>query len=81
MLPVLRHVLQYLSVGSTKKKKVLAQMQRNDQNLFVLAGGVAEVSCVLRVFEMCIGNDGCLCHSDINAIAALFLGFECSRPC
>ena len=46
MLPVLRHVLQYLNVGSTQKKKVLAQMQRNDQNLFILAGGVAEVSFV-----------------------------------
>ncbi len=51
MLPVLRHVLRYLNVGSTQKKKVLAQMQGNDQNLFILAGGVAEVSLFARELE------------------------------
>ncbi|KAL9183934.1 hypothetical protein ACHAXT_002020 [Thalassiosira profunda] len=42
-LPVLRHVLQYLSVGSTQKKAIVASMQQNGQNLFMLPGGVAEI--------------------------------------
>ena len=44
ILPVLRHLLQYMSVGSTKKKAIMNQMQVNGQNLFILPGGVAEVS-------------------------------------
>ena len=44
MLPVLRHLLQYMSVGSTKKTTLLYEMQTNGQNLMILPGGVAEVS-------------------------------------
>ena len=43
ILPVLRHLLQYMSVGSTQKKKILNQMQVHGQNLFILPGGVAEI--------------------------------------
>lgn len=42
-LPVLRHILQYLSVGSANKERILMEMQTNDQNLFILPGGVAEI--------------------------------------
>jgi len=43
ILPVLRHLLQYMSVGSTKKKAIMNQMQVHGQNLFILPGGVAEI--------------------------------------
>lgn len=42
-LPVLRHILQYLSVGSAHKQHILHAMQQLDQNLFILPGGVAEI--------------------------------------
>jgi len=42
-LPVLRHILQYLSVGSANKERILMEMQTNGQNLFILPGGVAEI--------------------------------------
>lgn len=43
ILPVLRHLLQFLSAGSAKKKKVLNEMQMHGQNLYILPGGVAEI--------------------------------------
>lgn len=42
-LPILRHILQYLSVGSAHKQSILYAMQQLDQNLFILPGGVAEI--------------------------------------
>lgn len=42
-LPVLRHILQYLSVGSAHKQSILYAMQELDKNLFILPGGVAEI--------------------------------------
>jgi len=43
LLPVLRHILQFLSVGSAHKQSILYAMQNLDKNLFILPGGVAEI--------------------------------------
>ena len=43
MLPVLRHLLYFIAAGSAKKEKILAEMQTNGRNLFILPGGVAEI--------------------------------------
>lgn len=42
-LPILRHVLQLLSVGSASKEVILTAMQEKGKNLFILPGGVAEI--------------------------------------
>lgn len=43
ILPILRHLLRYMNVGSTQKKKIMKSMQNDGENLFMLPGGVAEV--------------------------------------
>lgn len=43
ILPILRHLLGWISAGSAKKQKILTEMQTNGQNLFILPGGVAEI--------------------------------------
>ena len=43
ILPILRHLLHWISAGSAKKQKVLQEMQTNGQNLFIFPGGVAEI--------------------------------------
>lgn len=42
-LPVLRHMLHWTSAGSARRDCVLNEMQNNDQNLWILPGGVAEI--------------------------------------
>ncbi len=42
-LPILRHVLGYLAVGSAQKGVLLKSMQVEGKNLFILPGGVAEI--------------------------------------
>ena len=42
-LPVLRHTLRYLSTRSADKKGLLHQLQIEEENLFILPGGVAEI--------------------------------------
>ncbi|GFH61222.1 hypothetical protein CTEN210_17698 [Chaetoceros tenuissimus] len=42
-LPLLRHILQWLDVGSAHKNALLNAMQRQDKNIFILPGGVAEI--------------------------------------
>jgi len=42
-LPVLRHTLRYLSTRSADKKGLLHQLQVEEENLFILPGGVAEI--------------------------------------
>lgn len=43
ILPVLRHILCWISAGSAKKGKILTEMQTNGKHLFILPGGVAEI--------------------------------------
>mmetsp|Transcript_25295 Transcript_25295/g.53429 ORF Transcript_25295/g.53429 Transcript_25295/m.53429 type:complete len:412 (+) Transcript_25295:132-1367(+) len=43
ILPVLRHLLRYMNVGSTSKKALLHGLQNQNENLFILPGGVAEI--------------------------------------
>jgi len=43
VLPVLRHLLRYLGVGTAKRNEILTEMQTRDQNTFILPGGVAEI--------------------------------------
>eukprot|EP00986_Skeletonema_menzelii_P020951 scaffold32788_cov166-Skeletonema_menzelii.AAC.3 len=42
-LPVLRHVLHYLSTRPADKKGLLHMLQIKEENLFILPGGVAEI--------------------------------------
>lgn len=42
-LPVLRHLLGYLSTGPADKNSLLNQLQVRERNLFILPGGVAEI--------------------------------------
>lgn len=42
-LPILRHVLHYLSTRSADKNGLLNQLQVKEENLFILPGGVAEI--------------------------------------
>ena len=42
-LPILRHILLLLAVGSARKEVILNAMQEKDKNLFILPGGVAEI--------------------------------------
>jgi len=42
-LPILRHVLHYLSTRSADKNGLLNQLQVKQENLFILPGGVAEI--------------------------------------
>ncbi len=56
-LPILRHVLGFISVGSAQKGVILKSMQVEGENLFILPGGVAEIFLSRR-------------HSDIQTIKA-----------
>jgi hypothetical protein len=43
LLPILRQILGYLSVGSAKKGAILHAMQNENKNMLISPGGVAEI--------------------------------------
>ena len=47
-LPILRHIMGWLSAGSATKQVVLNGMQKEGQNLYILPGGVAEIFMAKR---------------------------------
>ena len=65
-LPIVRHILLYLSVGSAHKDVILHSMQTDDHNLFILPGGVAEIFLSQRHSE----KDGSASGPYIQSIKA-----------